>query len=63
MPAVKIAGLGQYLPEQLILSSELDLKLNRASGSVQKNQGLFHATLLQLMKQLLIWAPKRLCLP
>lgn len=40
MPAVKIAGLGQYLPKQIILSSELDLKLNLKAGSVQKKSGL-----------------------
>jgi 3-oxoacyl-[acyl-carrier-protein] synthase-3 len=40
MPAVKITGLGQYLPENIILSSQLDKQLNLPVGSVQKKSGL-----------------------
>ncbi|CEG55623.1 beta-ketoacyl-ACP synthase III [Legionella fallonii] len=40
MPAVKITGLGHYLPENKILSSELDQQLGLEKGSVQKKSGL-----------------------
>lgn len=40
MPAVKIIGLGQYLPENNILSTVLDQQLGLAQGSVQKKSGL-----------------------
>ena len=40
MPAVKIAGIGQYLPEKKIFSSELDHQLNLKAGSVQKKSGI-----------------------
>lgn len=37
---VKITGLGKYLPENKILSTDLDNKLNLPSGSVQKKSGI-----------------------
>lgn len=40
MPAVKITGLGHYLPENKVLSLALDTKLGLAAGSVQKKSGL-----------------------
>ncbi|PWY56895.1 beta-ketoacyl-ACP synthase III [Legionella qingyii] len=40
MPAVKITGMGSYLPRNKVLSTELDLKLNRPQGTVQKKSGL-----------------------
>lgn len=40
MPSVKITGLGQYLPENKILSTALDRQLGLAQGSVQKKSGL-----------------------
>ena len=40
MPAVKMIGLGQYLPENRVLSTELDKKLGLSEGSVQKKSGL-----------------------
>ena len=40
MPAVKITGLGHYLPENKILSTELDQQLGLEEGSVQKKSGL-----------------------
>lgn len=40
MPAVKITGLGQYLPENTILSTHLDQQLNLPAGSVEKKSGL-----------------------
>ncbi|AHE67412.1 beta-ketoacyl-ACP synthase III [Legionella oakridgensis] len=40
MPAVKITGMGQYLPVNKILSVELDQKLGLARGSVEKKSGL-----------------------
>lgn len=40
MPAVKIIGMGRYLPKNKVLSSELDKKLNLPAGSVQKKSGL-----------------------
>lgn len=40
MPAVKIIGMGHYLPRNKVLSTDLDTKLNLAPGSVQKKSGL-----------------------
>jgi 3-oxoacyl-[acyl-carrier-protein] synthase-3 len=40
MPAVKITGMGRYLPRNKVLSTELDSKLNLPVGSVQKKSGL-----------------------
>ncbi|MBI2785742.1 MAG: beta-ketoacyl-ACP synthase III [Legionella longbeachae] len=40
MPAVKIIGMGRYLPRNKVLSTELDAKLNLPIGSVQKKSGL-----------------------
>ncbi|KTD63039.1 3-oxoacyl-ACP synthase [Legionella santicrucis] len=40
MPAVKITGMGRYLPRNKVLSTELDTKLNLPKGSVQKKSGL-----------------------
>lgn len=40
MPAVKITGLGHYLPENKILSTELDQQLGLEKGCVQKKSGL-----------------------
>lgn len=40
MPAVKITGMGRYLPRKKVLSSELDSQLNLPAGSVQKKSGL-----------------------
>ncbi|CAM2860013.1 3-oxoacyl-ACP synthase [Legionella steigerwaltii] len=40
MPAVKITGMGRYLPRKKVLSSELDIQLNLPQGSVQKKSGL-----------------------
>lgn len=40
MPFVKIAGLGHYLPQNIVLSTDLDRKLNLAPGSVQKKSGI-----------------------
>lgn len=40
MPAVKITGMGHYLPRNKVLSTELDSKLNLPKGSVQKKSGL-----------------------
>ncbi|KTD39923.1 beta-ketoacyl-ACP synthase III [Legionella parisiensis] len=40
MPAVKITGMGCYLPRNKVLSTELDFQLNLPTGSVQKKSGL-----------------------
>lgn len=40
MPAVKIIGMGRYLPRNKVFSTELDTKLNLPEGSVQKKSGL-----------------------
>ncbi len=40
MPAVKITGMGSYLPRNKVLSTELDFQLNLPKGSVQKKSGL-----------------------
>lgn len=40
MPAVKIIGMGRYLPRNKVFSTELDTKLNLPIGSVQKKSGL-----------------------
>ncbi len=40
MPAVKITGIGSYLPRNKVLSTELDLQLNLPQGTVQKKSGL-----------------------
>lgn len=40
MLAVKITGMGSYLPRNKVLSSELDIQLNLPQGSVQKKSGL-----------------------
>ncbi|WP_133127785.1 beta-ketoacyl-ACP synthase III [Legionella nagasakiensis] len=40
MPAVKITGMGQYLPLNKILSTELDAKLGLETGRVEKKSGL-----------------------
>ncbi|WP_454786126.1 beta-ketoacyl-ACP synthase III [Legionella sp. WA2024007413] len=40
MPAVKITGMGCYLPRNKVLSTELDVQLNLPPGSVQKKSGL-----------------------
>lgn len=40
MTAVKIVGLGHYLPKNIVASLELDRKLNLVAGSVQKKSGL-----------------------
>ncbi|KTD74554.1 beta-ketoacyl-ACP synthase III [Legionella tucsonensis] len=40
MPAVKVTGMGCYLPRNKVLSTELDFQLNLPKGSVQKKSGL-----------------------
>lgn len=40
MPKVRIAGLGRYLPQNIVYSAELDKKLGFIDGSIEKKSGL-----------------------
>ncbi len=60
MPYIRIIGMGNYLPQNKILSSALDVKLGLASGSVEKNLVLYPAILHLPMKRLPIWGQKLL---